>query len=226
MTDDRVDSAKPSICCGVSQRNIESEGSMTKRKRKRILLWSSIVLGIPLLWTIGVATFIVRTGALNPDARADAAIVLGAAVWDAEPSPVFAARIDHAIDLFEKGQVKWLIFTGGRADGDRVSEAEAAQSYAVSKGVPQASTYVETTSTSTYENLSNAKSILNRLGAKGAVLVSDPYHLLRAGMLADRVGLTHTLSPTPTSRYKGFGAKASQLTREAYYTTRLILTGN
>src|SRR5687768_3339266 len=128
---------------------------MTKRKKKRILFWSSTLLGIPLIWNIGVAIAVVRAGALNPQAHADVAIVLGAAVWDAEPSPVFAARIDHAIWLFEKGQMELLIFTGGRAEGDRLSEAEAARDYALAKGIPRSAIYLETTSTSTHGNLSN-----------------------------------------------------------------------
>jgi len=199
---------------------------MTKRKKKRILLWSSILLGIPLIWITSVAISIVRAGALNPEARADVAIVLGAAVWGAEPSPVFAARIDHAIWLFEQGQVKRLIFSGGKSDGDRLSEAEAGQNYAFSKGVPQTAIYMEKTSTSTYENLSNASKIMQRLGVRRAVIVSDPYHLLRAGLMADRIGIVHELSPTPTSRYESFSAKAGQLSRETYYTTRFLLAGN
>ncbi|RYG48691.1 YdcF family protein [bacterium] len=199
---------------------------MTKRKKKRILLGLSILVGTLLVWNAGVAVAISRAGAPNPEARADVAIVLGAAVWDTKPSPVFAARIDHAIWLFERGQVKQLVLTGGRAEGDRLSEAEAAQEYALAKGVPQSAIYLETTSTNTYGNLSNANRIMRSLGARTAVIVSDPYHLLRAGMIADQLGIVHGLSPTPTSRYKTFGTKAGQLSREAHYVTRFLLAGN
>jgi len=152
---------------------------MTKRN-KRIRRWSSILLGVLVTWIIGVAIAVVRSGAPNPQARADVAIVLGAAVWDDAPSPVFAARIDHAVWLFHRGQVKWLVFTGGRAEGDRLSEAEAARDYAVDKGVPRRAIHLETTSTSTRENLVNASRIVARLPARTAVIVSDPHHLLRA----------------------------------------------
>jgi uncharacterized SAM-binding protein YcdF (DUF218 family) len=197
---------------------------MTKRKKKRILLWSSVLLGMPLIWSIGVAVAIVCAGAPNPEAHADVAIVLGAAVWDTEPSPVFAARIEHAVGLYQRGQVKQIVFTGGRAEGDRLSEAEAARNYALGKGVPLSAIYLETTSTSTLGNLSNANRIMQRLGMRAAVIVSDPYHLLRAGMIADRIGIVHELSPTPTSRYQSLGTRASQLSRETYYVTRLLLT--
>ncbi|RYG32895.1 YdcF family protein [bacterium] len=199
---------------------------MTKRKKKRILLGASILLGVPVVWSIGMAIAIVHAGSPNPGARADVAIVLGAAVWDKKPSPVFAARIDHAIWLFKRGQVKRLFFTGGRAKEDRLSEAEAARDYALAKGVPQSAIRLETTSTSTYQNLSNANRIMRPLGVRTAVIVSDPYHSLRAGMIAGQIGIAHDLSPTPTSRYKSFGTKAGQLLRETYFATRFLLTGN
>ena len=101
------------------------------RKKKRIIVWSSVVLGSTLLWSIVVAFAVLSAGASNPKATGDVAIVLGAAVWTDRPSPVFQARIDHAILLFEKGQVGHLLFTGGLADGDELSEAEAAKRYAV-----------------------------------------------------------------------------------------------
>ena len=44
---------------------------------------------------------------------ADVAIVLGASVWDDEPSPVFLERINHGIWLYENAYVDALIFTGG-----------------------------------------------------------------------------------------------------------------
>lgn len=198
---------------------------MTKR-RKRILVWSSALVGVPLIWFTGVAVAIVRAGASNPDGRADVAIVLGAAVWDDKPSPVFAARIDYAVTLFKEGRVKGIIFTGSRAEGDRLSESRAAKEYALAKGVPESATYCEETSTSTKGNLVNAKGILHRLGMRKALIVSDPYHLLRAGMIADQVGIDHELSPTPTSRYQSFGAKSSQLSREVYFVSRLLLTGS
>ncbi|MBC8064939.1 MAG: YdcF family protein, partial [Chlorobia bacterium] len=157
---------------------------MTKRK-KRILVWTSVLLGLPLIWCVGVAIAIVRAGAPNSGNRADIAIVLGAAVWDDKPSPVFAARIDHAVTLFKNGHVKGIIFTGGRAAGDRLSESRAAREYALAKGVPLRAIYCEEISTSTYGNLANAKGILQHLGMRKALIVSDPYHLLRAGMIAD-----------------------------------------
>jgi uncharacterized SAM-binding protein YcdF (DUF218 family) len=195
-------------------------------KRKRILVWSSILVGLPLLWCIGVSISIARAGSPNPSATGDVAIVLGAAVWDEEPSPVFQARIDHALELYRRGQVKRLLCTGGMGEGDALSEGEAARLYAIRKGVPDNVILVESQSMSTTENLSSARRMMDEAGLRTAVIVSDPYHLLRAGMFAQRQGLEHVCSPTGTTRYVGFAAKLEQLSRETYYVTRLIVTGS
>lgn len=198
---------------------------MTRRK-KRILIRSSVGAGVPLLWCIGVAIGVTSAGAPNPSAKGDAAIVLGAAVSADEPSPVFAARIDHALDLYRRGQVTRLIFTGGLGEGDALSEGEAARRYAIDKGIPGGSILVESQSRSTATNLAGAQRLMDSAGLRTAVIVSDPYHLRRAGMIARRLDLPHVLSPTETSRYTGFFAKGRQLSRETYYITKLLVTGN
>ena len=61
------------------------------------------------------------------DGPADAAVVLGAAVWTTEVSPVFKERINHAINLYRKGGVRKLIFTGGQGNSGEPAEASAAR---------------------------------------------------------------------------------------------------
>lgn len=197
---------------------------MTRRK-KRILICTSAIVGVALVWCVGVAIAVSSAGAPNPGATGDVAIVLGAAVLGDEPSPVFKARIDHAINLYQRKQVKRIIATGGLAEGDTLSEGEAARLYAIKHGVPGDAILAETESRSTKQNLANAKRIMKENELQTAVIVSDPHHLLRAGMHADRLGIQHVLSPTETSRYVGFSAKTQQLARETYYVTKLLLTG-
>ncbi len=67
---------------------------------------------------------------------ADAIVVMGAAQYDGRPSPVFAARLDHAVDLYLAGVAPRLVVTGGKAEGDRTTEAATARAYAIAHGVP------------------------------------------------------------------------------------------
>jgi vancomycin permeability regulator SanA len=74
-----------------------------------------IALGLLVVWLVALALDIVTYATVRDDGPTDAAIVLGAAVMDTEPSPVFEERIKHAIDLYQQGRVKALIFTGAKA---------------------------------------------------------------------------------------------------------------
>ncbi|MEQ1876725.1 MAG: YdcF family protein [Bdellovibrionia bacterium] len=192
------------------------------RKKKRVLIGAVVTFGLPFLWGVGVAIGIVSAGGPNPSATGDAAIVLGAAVWEDKPSPVFAARIDHALDLYRRGQVKQLVFTGGLGEGDLISEGEAARRYALEKGIPRSALLVESQSKDTAQNLAGAQRLMSSAGLRTAVIVSDPYHLRRSGMLARRLHLPHVCSPTQTSGYSGFFARAKQLASETYHVTKLM----
>ena len=192
---------------------------------RRTLQFAAWALGAVLLWSATLAGCIVAGGQPNPDARADAALVLGAAVWNGRPSPVFAERIHHAITLYQLGQVRSLVFTGGVGNGDTAAEGAVAARYAIARGVPAEAVLVEAASRTTWDNLALAQPLLTANGLRSVVIVSDPHHLRRAGMIARRLGLEHVCSPTPSTRYVGWAPQARQLARELYFTTRLLLWG-
>jgi uncharacterized SAM-binding protein YcdF (DUF218 family) len=129
---------------------------------------------------------------------ADAIVVMGAAQYDGRPSPVFAARLDHAIDLFHEGVAPTLIVTGGKADGDRTTEADAARSYAVACGVPADAILGEDRSRSTLESIRGVAHVMGGAGLHSALFVSDPTHMLRVLRMADDLGIDAHGSPTRT----------------------------
>jgi uncharacterized SAM-binding protein YcdF (DUF218 family) len=159
-------------------------------------------------------------------APADAAVVLGATVYRDRPSPVFRERINHAINLYRQGIVENIIFTGGLAGNDRLSESEAAREYALAQGVPAERIFIETESYSTCLNLQGAKRIIEENGMDQVLLVSDPLHMRRTMWLAERIGLKALSSPTPTSRYQSFDRKAGFLVREVYSYGSYLLNLN
>jgi uncharacterized SAM-binding protein YcdF (DUF218 family) len=143
---------------------------------------------------------------------AAAIVVLGAAQYDGRPSPVLRARLDHGVALWRRGLAPRLILTGGARAGDRSTEAAAGRRYVVARGVPDSAVLLESEGQSTSESLRAVAALLGevrRTGARpdgpppvpplSAVLVSDPFHMLRAGVLARRYGLVPYTSPTPTS---------------------------
>ena len=151
------------------------------------------------------------------DKQADAAVVLGAAVWSQNVSPVFRERINHAVDLYRKGKVRKLIFTGGQGNSNEPTEAAAASSYAQANGIPIQDILVEQKSHTTFENIVNAKQLADANSLKTVLIVSDPMHMKRAMTMARDVGLRAYPSPTPTTRYVGWRTQMSELARETFY---------
>jgi uncharacterized SAM-binding protein YcdF (DUF218 family) len=130
---------------------------------------------------------------------ADAIVVLGAAQYNGVPSPIYRARLDHAIDLFEEGLAPALVMTGGKLPGDKTTEAEAGRRYAISKGVPEDAILVEDHGRTTLESLRTVSRMLTERGLHSAVFVSDRTHMLRVLRIAHDEGLEAYGSPTRTS---------------------------
>ncbi len=118
---------------------------------------------------------------------ADCAVVFGAAVYrGSQPGPAITRRVAAAADLYRNDQVKTLILTGGRGEGNARTEAEVMQSYAIRQGVDRDDIVMENTARSTWENIEYARNLTR--DCKSVVAVSDQYHLGRITLLAWRQG--------------------------------------
>jgi len=151
--------------------------------------------------------------------KADCAIVAGAGITEKSPSPVFTARLDHAMWLYQEGKVNSLILTGGRSNGASESDAAIARHYLLNRGVPEAVIFIDEQSTVTRENIHNAKIIMARQHMQTALLVSDPLHMLRMRLIAYDNDMVSWSSPTTTSRYRSWQTQLPFLLREAFYYT-------
>lgn len=130
---------------------------------------------------------------------ASAIVVLGAAQYDGRPSPVLKARLDHALDLWDRHLAPHLVFTGGVGDGDTTSEAAVGRRYAERHGVPDSAILVETRGRTTSESMQRVAAVMRTQQHRDVILVSDPFHMLRLTILARRFGLVPYSSPTRTS---------------------------
>ena len=184
------------------------------RKFAKALL---IIVTVLVLAVVLIASRIYSFRNVRSDAPADAAVVLGAAVWGTDVSPVFRERINHGIDLYRKGKIRKLIFTGGQGNPGEPTESSAARKYALKNGVPAHDILIEEQSHTTYENIVYAKQLVNQHGIKRVLIVSDPLHMKRAMTMASDVGLVADPSPTPTTLYQGLSSQLELLAHETYY---------
>lgn len=184
--------------------------------RGRLAKTLLLACGAGLLLFASVAASIYAYGGRTSEGEADAAIVLGAAVWTRRPSPVFEERINHAVELYKSGRVRKLILTGGRGAADEPAESAAARTYAVRRGVRPADILTENKSHTTYENLQQARGIVAERGYGRVLVVTDPLHMKRAVTMARDVGLDAHPSPTPTTRYQSARSQLTLLFQETY----------
>ena len=150
------------------------------------------------LWILSATAVLVWSS--RDEARpAQAIVVLGAAQYAGKPSPVLRARLDHALELWNRHLASLLILTGGTGSGDTTSEAAVGRTYARKHGVPDSAIMVETEGRTTSESMRAVAGMLEVRGLQSALLVSDPFHMLRLRILARRFGFTPYTSPTRTS---------------------------
>jgi len=163
---------------------------------RRIL--TVVVVAMFVLWASSAAAVLVWSS--RDEAQpAQVIVVLGAAQYAGKPSPVLRARLDHALDLWDRHLASLLILTGGTGAGDTTSEAAVGRNYARKHGVPDSAILVENEGRTTSESMRAVAGMLEVRGLQTALLVSDPFHMLRLRILARRFGFTPYTSPTQTS---------------------------
>jgi vancomycin permeability regulator SanA len=172
----------------------------TGRQRAVDVALLGVVTIVAVTALASYATLRIWSQGYTDEARpADAIVVLGAAQYDGTPSPVFRARIDHAVDLWKSGLAPWFVVTGGSAVGDRTTEAAAARAYAVSQGVPESAIIGESRGTTTLTSLLGLRDLFAEHDIRSAVFVSDRGHMLRVIRMAGDLGIEAFGSPTEES---------------------------
>ena len=166
-----------------------------------------VLITVIVAWSVSAAS-VLLWGARDRARTSDAIVVLGAAQYVGRPSPVLRARLDHALDLWQRGLAHRLIFTGGTGVGDTTSEAAVSRIYALKHGVPDTAILMENEGRTTRESLAAVSAIMHARQMRTAILVSDPFHMLRLRILSTQYGVDAYTSPTKTSPISANKAQA------------------
>ena len=162
------------------------------------LLAVAVAVVVATLYVFISFCSVLYVGANDTGEVADAIVVMGAAQYDGRPSPQLAARLDHAL----------LLFNDGRA---RFTEAEASRRYLRARGVADSRIVAESQGGSTWESVRNLSPVLRSEGAGSVLIVTDRYHLQRSILSAREVGFRAMGSATRTSPVVGLRAIAHAL---------------
>lgn len=151
---------------------------------------------------------VLYVGASDDAAKADVIVVMGAAQYDGRPSPQLAARLDHALLLFNEGRAPLIAVTGGKRPGDRFTEAEASRRYLRARGAEASKIVAETAGASTWQSAANLSPVLLKEGVRSVIVVTDRYHVQRTVLSLREVGFEASGSATRTSPVTGARALA------------------
>jgi len=194
---------------------IEGDDFVPPRRRRR---WLRVCISM-VLALVGYYAFnliqVHLVGAGDQARAVDAIVVMGAAQYDGRPSPQLQARLDHVVDLWDRGVAPIVVVTGGNQPGDRFTEAEASADYLVDRGVDASSILQEDQGRSSWQSLETVAAMLDSIGVQRVLMVSDPYHSLRIRLMAEELGLTAFVSPTRTSPVQGATAFAKEIKEAA-----------
>lgn len=174
--------------------------------RRPILLLVALLLIAITGWTAWVVHRIHQVGSEDQAQPADAIAVFGAAEYAGRPSPVFHARLDHALALYDRQIAPIVVTLGGGADKDAgLTEGGVGRDYLLAHGVPFAAIIAETDSFSTRQQARRLADIAREHNLQHIVVVSDPTHLLRVQQLCWNAGLDIYTSPrAPLGHIDGY----------------------
>ncbi|RFU83297.1 hypothetical protein DY218_28500 [Streptomyces triticagri] len=158
----------------------------TRRGQRRAL--QAVMLGVvlallPSTWLHAAAGG--RIGGTGEAPRSEVAVVFGAGLWDGEPSPYLAHRLDAAAELYESGTVEVVLVTGDNSSAE-YDEPDAMRTYLTRRGVPDRRIVSDYAGFDTWDSCARAKRIF---GVDRALLVSHDFHIRRALALCERAGI-------------------------------------
>ena len=198
---------------------------MSKKRRRWLWLLAACLLAV-VVYTAVMYQRIRRQMWADETRPSDVIVVLGAAEYAGRPSPVFKARLDHALNLYHRGIAPMMITTGGKGDDPQFSEGGVGRKYLIDHGVPDETIIAETQSDNTDESTERVATIMQKNGMKSCVVVSDGYHLYRAKQMLGRYGVQVYGAPRPQPRPQSRWQRAVLVLREvlSYTLWRLHVT--
>jgi uncharacterized SAM-binding protein YcdF (DUF218 family) len=160
-------------------------------------LWTVAALAVAGLLAVVayLSARIERQSTLDEARPADVILVMGAAEYRGRPSPVLRARLDHALELYQRKLAPHILTTGGAGGDATFTEGGVGRAYLIGKGVPADAIIVETEGESTVYSTALAGEIMRRMGLGSVIVVSDGYHIFRVKRMLEADGLTAYGSP-------------------------------
>lgn len=179
----------------------------------------NILLALCLVYFCVVEVPIIKNAGGDTDTEAKYIIVLGAAVHGDVPSLSLLERMEAACDYLQSHPDTVAILSGGKGDGENLSEADAMFDWLCAQGIDESRLLIEDKSTSTKENLINSFEIIRSRGDEpdgSTAIVTSEYHIYRAKLIGRSLGVELAGVSAHTSY---FTVRLNYFIREAFGVT-------
>ncbi len=169
--------------------------------KRRLKLWMGLAGGVV---AICVLLVVVETGCMigacyNAPKENATAIVLGCKVNGERPSRMLRERLDAALEYLQDNPDAVCVVSGGQGPDEGISEAECMFRYLTEKGIEPERIYKEDKSTSTEENMKFSLEVIRENAlSEDVAIITNEFHLYRAGVIADDCGLDYGTKPAAT----------------------------
>lgn len=153
-----------------------------------------VLILIPVLVYVSIGIWAGINVYKRPQQSADVVIILGArSYFGKKINPCLAARVDEGARLVKDKKAKYVIVSGGKNDSGS-TEAETMAQLLTDRGIKKDQIILESKATSTYENLQYSREIMKRKDFTNAIIVTEPFHIPRADLIADNLKIEHQMS--------------------------------
>lgn len=184
---------------------------MKKNRAARVILYSAYALSGLIVLYVAVALGAMMYGSSRTPENGSTVVVLGCQVLGDRPSTALRGRLDTAYAYLKENPGARAVLSGGKGSNENISEAQCMYNYLTEKGIAPDRLYLEDRSTTTDENISFSREIIEKNGLdKKMAVVTDWYHELRVWIICSRAGISSSAISAPTARH----ITANLVTRE------------
>ena len=189
---------------------------------KEIRIFLHLLFGVGGLVFVAAECLIISGMAAKPSGELDCLIVLGAQVRGENPSRALAMRLDKTAEIWEECGEPVLLLSGGKGDGENISEAECMHRVLAAKGIPEEKMILEDASTTTLENLQFCAELTD-CKEKRTGVVTNNFHVYRATLLAKKMGYQKVCGVAAKSDWR---YQLHYMVREAFALIKEKLNGH
>lgn len=171
-----------------------------RRLRKNLIIGCLLVFALSSGLFLSLAFYIGIKADNDTKTKSDIILVLGAKAYHGNSyNPCLISRMTHALNLYKAKYAPKILVSGGYDREDKANEAETMKKIAIELGVSDDNILLETASSSTYENLLFSQKALKSAYLNSVIIVTEPFHAARTSLVAEKLGLKFTISPTTSS---------------------------